>query len=191
MVQEDVVGFCDRALSIGGWVRGKSLVVDGVRHVVVLNTLRQIVEPDYFGLVYLNIDRQTQRERWNREDLPYKKTLEELERHPTEIEVLNTLPDFSDLVLDGKLPVQTIVTDIRQWCESGDFRGNWDERNQRRIELAKRFSRNEIDPDEAKEFDLLQRSYFEYLATKHGSPDAHAERLLLLEAKMNKTQVST
>ena len=83
MVQVDVFGFCHRVLESEGWTKGMSIVVDGVRHKRVLLALREIVEPDYFGLMYLNIDRATQLERWKSEDIPYTRSLEELEQHPT------------------------------------------------------------------------------------------------------------
>ncbi|MDB4766750.1 hypothetical protein OAG71_03580, partial [bacterium] len=166
MVRADVYGFCQRVLDSKGWRKGMSIVVDGVRHKKVLLALREMVEPDYFGLMYLNIDRETQLKRWKSEDIPYTKSLQELEQHSTEVEVLKVLPDFSDLILDGAKNVNLIVKKIVAWSESEGFIESWSERNERRIYLAKSLDDGSLSDDEQKEFELLQDSFSQYLLAK-------------------------
>ena len=188
MVQDDVYGFCQRVLDSKDWQKGMSIVVDGVRHKRVLLALREIVEPDYFGLMYLNIDRRTQLERWKNEDIPYTKSLEELEQHATEIEVLRVLPDFSDLILDGAKNVNLIVKKIIAWSESEGFIGSWDARNERRIYLAKKHTDGSLSTEEARDFELLQDSYSQYLLAKFypykQSENPHAVRLKQIQERL-------
>ena len=188
MVQEDVYGFCQRVLDSKGWQKGMSIVVDGVRHKRVLLALREIVEPDYFGLMYLNIDRKTQLERWKSEDIPYTKSLEELEQHSTEIEVLKVLPDFSDLILDGAKKVELTVKKIIAWSESEGFIESWEARNERRIYLAKKHTEGLLSNEDAREFELLQDSYSQYLLAKFypfkQSENPHIVRLKQIQERL-------
>lgn len=189
LVQEDVGKFCQRVLAEAGWTPGDSIVVDGVRHVAVLDTLRQIVQPKYFALLYLSVDRDTQRERWKSEDLTYTKSLEELEAHPTEIEVLQKLPEHADLVLDGKHSVPHIVKDVIRWSKSKSILGkDWDARNERRLELCQKAARDLLTQEEREEFELLQSSFAQYLAVRFDpyqtTDNTHQQRYLELAARL-------
>ena len=187
LVQEDVDAFCLRALDRNGWTTGSSIVVDGVRHVRVLDKLREMVEPNYFGLMYLNVDRETQLQRWKTEDLPYTKSLQELESHPTEIEVLTTLPQRADLVLDGKQTIDRIVRDVIRWSTSNSLLGDWEMRNERRILLTKKSIDGSLATTENEELDLLQASFAQYLAIQYDpyqrTTNSHRSKLEALQSR--------
>ena len=50
--------FCREVLSHWGWQAGEPLVIEGVRHKEILNSLRQLVAPLEARLVFLSIDEQ-------------------------------------------------------------------------------------------------------------------------------------
>ena len=187
LVQEDVDAFCVRVLQRNGWTAGNSIVVDGVRHVRVLDKIREIVEPQYFGLMYLNVDRETQLHRWKTEDLPYTKSLQELESHPTEIEVLTTLPQRADLVLDGGQTVDRIVRDVLRWSTSNSKLGDWEMRNERRILLTRKSIEGGLATSEIEELELLQGSFAQYLAIQHDpcqrTINSHSSKLEELQSR--------
>ncbi len=87
LVRSDVRAFCLDVLKQQPWSPGVPLIIDGVRHVEVLVALGEILSPAPEYLVYINVDRMTQKKRLKHDELRHKKTLEELEQHPTELQV--------------------------------------------------------------------------------------------------------
>jgi hypothetical protein len=101
LVKRDVRDFCEEVLKQEPWLPGRPLIIDGVRHVEVLDVLSEILAPAEGYLIYIDVDRATQSKRLEHDELRHEKPLEELERHPTEIQVRSRLPDRAALVLDG------------------------------------------------------------------------------------------
>jgi dephospho-CoA kinase len=100
-VTSDVRAFCGKVLEQHPWQPGKPLIIDGVRHVEVLDSLCELLSPARAYLIYINVDRTTQTKRLKEGPLPHEKTLDELEQHPTERQVRSRLSDRAALVLDG------------------------------------------------------------------------------------------
>jgi hypothetical protein len=101
LVSRDINGFCESVLAQQPWKAKKPLIVDGVRHVEVLQCLDEMVSPSRNYLIYINVDHETRAQRFKSDPLPHNKTLEELERHPTEVQVRSKLAARAALVLDG------------------------------------------------------------------------------------------
>ncbi|OAI51260.1 hypothetical protein AYO44_05005 [Planctomycetaceae bacterium SCGC AG-212-F19] len=101
LVTRNVRGFCEAVLAQQPWEAGKPLIIDGVRHVEILDTLGEIFSPAREYLIYINLDRTTQAKRFKNNPLPHEKTLDQLEEHPTELQVRSRLADRAVLVLDG------------------------------------------------------------------------------------------
>jgi shikimate kinase len=101
MVTRNVRGFCENVLAQQPWHPDKPLVIDGVRHVEVLDSLAEILSPARGYLIYINVDRTTQMNRLEADPLPHENTLDELEQHPMERQVMSKLPDRAALALDG------------------------------------------------------------------------------------------
>jgi hypothetical protein len=97
LVRCDVRAFCEEVLKQQPWQPGRPLVIDGVRHVEVLDVLSEILAPVEGYLIYINVDRTTQSKRFEHDELRHEKSLEEFERHPTEIQVRCMLPDRAAL----------------------------------------------------------------------------------------------
>lgn len=194
LVRLDLRGFCTQVINQSSWRPGMSLVIDGVRHCEVLHTLREIVSPTPFRLVYLWIDRETQLSRLLAEDLPHEKPLDELERHPTEAQVLSDLPEEADLLLEGNDPLELLVQQVVDYANRPDdavAAQSWDEKNSRRIELVRKKHRQGLSEDEAAEFRILQTGFFRYLEAKHPRPPLDLERIERIETRLKQASKPT
>ena len=188
LVRRDVRAFCEEVLKQHPWQPGRPLVIDGVRHVEVLEVLSEILAPAKGYLIYINVDRTTQSKRLEHDELRHKKPLEELERHPTELQVRSKLPDRAALVLDGTQSPEELTERVIAFLNAkvGDDRKErgWEEKNARRIELADKKSRGELSGPELAEFDQLQTEYFDYLDAKYPRTPVDLDRLAEIEARL-------
>ena len=192
LVRHDVRRFCEDVLKQQPWEPGKPLIIDGVRHVEVLDSLGEILSPAKSYLIYVNVDRTTQTKRLKDDPLPHKKTLDELEKHPTEQQVRSKLPDRAALVLDGTQDPEELTQKVIAFLVSkaGDLGQDpgWDEKNDRRIELAEKKSRGELNGAELAEFDQLQTAYFDYLAAKYPRTPVDLDRLAEIEKRLKDSE---
>jgi hypothetical protein len=60
----------------------------------------------------------------------------------------------------------------------------WQQKNLRRVELARKKNREGLDAQEAAEFEVLQTTFFAHLATKFPRPPVDSDRLDKLEARL-------
>jgi hypothetical protein len=191
LVRTDVRGFCEEVLKEHPSQPGVPLVIDGVRHLEVLHELHELLAPAPEYLIYINVDRLTQLNRLKFDDLPHEKALEELERHPTEVQVRSVLPDKAHLVLDGTLPVDELARRVIEFVARAEREGEpqgWAEKNKRRIELAEKKSREHLTGAELAEFDQLQTEYFDYLDAKHPRTPLDEKRLDEIEARLKASE---
>jgi adenylate kinase family enzyme len=187
LIQENVRSFCEHVLNECPWTPDRPLIIDGVRHIEVLDALGEILAPADDLLIYIKIDRTTQETRLKQDDLRHQKSLLELERHPTESQVRSRLPDRASLVLDGTRLPEELVQEVIDFFDSHDGekrRLGWDEKNERRIALAKKKSRDELEGPEIAEFDQLQTEYFDYLDAKYPRSPVNLEQLDEIEARL-------
>ncbi len=103
LFESDLSGFCTDVLISAGWKKGMCVVVDGIRHVHVLEELKKILEPVSIKLVYINIADQLQAQRLI--DSGSMHSLELVQSHQTEADVLDRLVQIADWQIngDGKL----------------------------------------------------------------------------------------
>jgi hypothetical protein len=99
LVAKDAEAFCRGALRWAGWNRGQSLVVDGIRHQVVIATLRRIVAPTPFVLVYFLLDDKTHETRLAKKGISGLGELENIETHIAEREVPTELRNSADVTV--------------------------------------------------------------------------------------------
>lgn len=181
LVQHKMREFCTAVLRQASWAAETPLLIDGVRHLEVLKTLKELVAPVPFYLIYLNIDRKTQEERFQHDNLPHEKPLEELERHPTETQVSTVLRKKADLIVDGAAPVEQLVKEILDFANDSDTKStvgeDWDAMNQRRAELIQKKSHEELTEDERAEFERLQRLSHETMERKFPRPRLSPDEL--------------
>jgi len=188
LVSRDVRAFCEEVLKQQPWQPGRPLIIDGVRHVEVLDVLSEILAPAEGYLIYINVDRTTQSKRLEHDELRHEKPLEELEQHPTELQVRSKLPDRAALVLDGTQSpeelTEKVVAFFNTKVGNNGKEGGWEEKNARRIELAEKKSLGELDGLELAEFDQLQTEYFDYLDAKYPRTPVDLDRLAEIEARL-------
>lgn len=96
---KDAALFCRAVLDDAGWNAGESVVVEGIRHVRILDTLKSLVAPKPVFLVYLEAPEELRRNRLQERGVREAQYLERAESHSTERDVIAELPQLADLVL--------------------------------------------------------------------------------------------
>lgn len=192
LISHDVRAFCEDVLRQQPWQPGRPLIIDGVRHIEVLDALSEMLSPAKVYLIYINVDRTTQVKRLRNDTLRHQKSLEELERHPTELQVRSKLPDRASLVLDGTKPPEELIQKVIEFLIAkggdGDQEQGWEEKNARRIELAEEKSRGELHGSEIAEFDQLQTEYCDYLDAKYPRTPIDLDRLAEIESRLKASE---
>jgi len=100
-------------LQSGGWSLGTSLVVDGIRHLEVLDALKSIVSPGVVLLIYVSAPDTSVR--LHRTRLLSANQLKRLDAHSTEIQVQTVLRTHADLVVGQDEAVEDSAMRILRW----------------------------------------------------------------------------
>jgi dephospho-CoA kinase len=97
-------------LATSRWERGRSLVIDGIRHMAVAAAVKSAVSPVPFLLVYLGVDERVRKQRIAGRDHLSKEQVEHFDSHSTEREVATELRAKADVIVrtDG-LPEQAVM----------------------------------------------------------------------------------
>lgn len=106
--------FCRAVLDSAGWKPGSSIVVDGIRHLSALNTLRAIVAPIATRLVFVDVPldvRQERAEHRSQEGTDVAKA----DAHSTEKDVRDVLREMADLVVDGTRDPSSLLNDVQRF----------------------------------------------------------------------------
>lgn len=115
LIEEGWEGFCQAVLVDAGWKQGEGLLVDGIRHIEALDTLRMLVQPLPLFLIYVHVKACIREKRLADRDGYATQEMHRLDQHETESQVHNVLDCAADLVVDGALPVALIVERILTW----------------------------------------------------------------------------
>ena len=110
-------GFCRAVLNDGGWQPGASIVVDGVRHVTALTTIKNLVEPIATKLIFIDVPRDVREARIEGKQHQEATTLAKADAHATEKDVHGALRNLADLVLDGTRELMLLVDEIQARIE--------------------------------------------------------------------------
>ena len=108
----DSVAFCSDLLASAGWHNGDPIVIDGIRHVRILENLKNIVAPQRLLFVYLEAQDDTRRVRFAQREGSNAELLTAVESHSTEREVISRLPDLADLRLSNDDGAEEELVDI-------------------------------------------------------------------------------
>ena len=95
----DPAMFCRAVLDDAGWNPGESAVVEGIRHVRIWETLKNLVAPQSIFLVYLEAPEELRRARLEERGAQEADYLEKAEAHSTERDVIAELPQLANIVL--------------------------------------------------------------------------------------------
>ena len=88
-------------LETGGWKQGEPVVIDGIRHVQVLNVFRELVAPVPLLFVFLDAGEQARNERLNRRDKSNTESLAVAESRPRNTTSYQVLPALSNMTLSN------------------------------------------------------------------------------------------
>lgn len=115
LIASDAQGFCRDVLSQSDWRAGQPLVVDGVRHVTVVNALRELVSPFDFRLLYIDAPATARLARLSSrgEEADH---LGHYESHSTEGDVGMALRQLADRVVDGSKPIESVIDEVVSWA---------------------------------------------------------------------------
>lgn len=103
---------------------GSRLVVDGVRHLAIANALRELLRPSVFFLVYVTVDKRVRFNRITTRELAGGSAqnldveVEQLDRHPTEMEVREAVRTHADLTLLATRPSSELVRAVLQFVST-------------------------------------------------------------------------
>lgn len=114
LTQEGWPTFCAAVLQWARWIPGRDLVLDGVRHIEVLDTLRTVCAPDTVALVYLFVPAPVRGDRLARRDGLGPVDLKRAEAHSSETQGAQ-LRQRADLELDGTCAVEQLAAQVIDW----------------------------------------------------------------------------
>lgn len=117
LIEGGVERFCRLVLSQVHLEPGESVVVDGIRHLEVFETLKHILSPNEGVLIYVSLDETKREKRLQKRDGTSKGALKSIDSHSTEIQPHSVLPNIADLIVDGSLPPDDLKRTILSWLE--------------------------------------------------------------------------
>lgn len=110
LFESDLTRFCTDVLVAAGWEKGMCIIVDGIRHVLVLEEIKKILQPVPMKLVFINIGDNLQARRLIASGS--RDPVEVVELHATEFDVLDGLKQLAELHFDGDSILNTTVEQI-------------------------------------------------------------------------------
>lgn len=96
--------FCASVLSFGGYAPGGNIVIDGIRHIAIVDCLRRVSNGEFF-LVYLVIEEKARIERLTLRDFISAADISVSDEHSTEMQVAKIIRKEADINIDGLLEV--------------------------------------------------------------------------------------
>ena len=115
-IDEDRENFCKKLLKAADWHPGENLIVDAIRHVEAIETLKVITAPSDFKLVYILLEDPIRRARMgsNASD----ESLNSADNHPAESQARDVLPYIADITINGSDPMNDRVKKIIEWVRT-------------------------------------------------------------------------
>jgi cytidylate kinase len=112
--------FCDAVLTFSKWEAGEPLIVEGVRHESILESLRRKVAPLEVRLVYLDISEAERFKRLTQREVSTEQRIDAVENHSTESQVKSVLADAADFRVSTEESTELVVGRIVEWIQSGN-----------------------------------------------------------------------
>ncbi|MGI8397443.1 AAA family ATPase [Agrobacterium deltaense] len=116
-VEADPEAFCHGLLKSANYRPGEDLLVDGVRHVKIFETLQAIISPASVRLVHLSLTDDAQQVRVDRRT--DSADLNRARGHAVEAELISDLPQRADLIVNADVPFEQVIQEcllaIRRW----------------------------------------------------------------------------
>lgn len=101
--------FCSNVVAAANWSGDCPLIIDGIRHIEALQTIKELLAPSQVVLVHLAVE--SEEALYDRTMLRGIEFAERVtwETHSTERQVLSTLPEKADLIVSADLPLPDVV----------------------------------------------------------------------------------
>jgi dephospho-CoA kinase len=116
LINEGWEPFCRSILNQVIWVPGESLVIDGIRHIEAIDTLRSIVLPTDLFLIFIELQEPVRQIRLLNRN-PNNMNREDTDNHPTEIQVKTRLPQLADLIVFNDKCEDETINEIVTWLK--------------------------------------------------------------------------
>ena len=109
LLSQNIDGFCRAVLGDAGWDSGQSVVLEGVRHIEVLDCLRHIASPGPVALIFIDVPEDERRKRL--EERSGELDIEKAQEHSTEAQA-DLLREAADLVVLGREKPSVVETRV-------------------------------------------------------------------------------
>ncbi|MGG6297892.1 AAA family ATPase [Leptolyngbya sp. AN02str] len=120
LLQRDTKCFCRAVLIQAAWQLGQPLIVDGIRHMEVLATLKQIVAPMQLLLVFVTVDEAVRTNRLLERGTVNLEKYQQWEQDSTEQQVKSALANVADLIIDSGYSLEESVEQLGSWLKHID-----------------------------------------------------------------------
>lgn len=115
-VKEEQEWLCQKVLSQEKWAPGGSLIIDGIRHIEILNKLKTLVYPSELFLITIHLDEEIRIERLQKHGISLR-NIELTGKHSTE-QQNDLLIQTADLLLDGSKEIEDLLNIIITWIQN-------------------------------------------------------------------------
>lgn len=109
--------FCRNVLNAGGWNHGETLILDGIRHFTVLDSLKRLAGPNEVVLIHIQTKDEVRAKRLKKRGRDDKDILRLLETHSTEKDVHDILLSNAHLIINGVQPISKSLKKILEWLK--------------------------------------------------------------------------
>lgn len=113
LLNHDIEFFCQSVLAQANWIHKMPLIVEGVRHQEVLDTLREIAAPERVVLIYITTEDSV---RFSRISANEQEVTDE--KHSTETQVQDILLNNADVVISNNDSVEKAVSEAIVWIKN-------------------------------------------------------------------------
>lgn len=117
LVSTSLEPFTRAVISRVPWQQG--CVADGLRHIQVLNTMKQIVTPLPVFVMFIDLDEAVRRQRLRDRGMT-EHEIDAADQHETEAQVRTVIREHADLHLNGLTDIQILIDEIRQFLVAHD-----------------------------------------------------------------------
>jgi dephospho-CoA kinase len=117
LVKNETTSFCHRVVELSANAPDKLAVIDGLRHVAILQELRRILNSRKVLCVYVDAPLTVRLERVKKRDGLSPEQLAKLEMHSTEVEVERQLKGISDFKANNETSAAECAKSITDWTQ--------------------------------------------------------------------------
>jgi len=108
---------CRSVLAQVAWKPGMNVIMDGIRHAEIVDSLRRVTVPSAVYLIYIRIDDAERIRRQTAREIISNREISGYDSHTTEADAKSVLPSMADIVIDGSLPVSENIERVVSWLQ--------------------------------------------------------------------------